>query len=316
MKHSNYMIQIPEPCHEDWNKMQADLSGRFCNSCSKTVIDFSNKSDTEIRNLLLKKKDERVCGHFRSSQVNRPLNIQLNLKHLPRNISSNRAFAIALLLVFGTFLFSCTDPQGRKIEAIEIINSIPEHKLPGEASLASPVVARQDTPVTTCTGKNVIDREIYISGGIRIEQVPVLDTITRELPAPENMLIPDSTNMVMGMMVMDEIPEPVDSLQSSKDAEKQDDTHNSFIMQSELSVSPNPGSGEFIIRYDVLKRADVRVDLFDMQGSFIRNLVTVSAQHTGKYNVPVNLSGLTNGVYIVNLINGSQRLTTRLVLEK
>ena len=33
-------ITIPKPCNKDWNSMSPNKKGRFCNSCSKTVIDL------------------------------------------------------------------------------------------------------------------------------------------------------------------------------------------------------------------------------------------------------------------------------------
>jgi hypothetical protein len=41
-------LQVPVPCHEDWDKMTDAEKGRFCSSCQKTVIDFSKMSDREI----------------------------------------------------------------------------------------------------------------------------------------------------------------------------------------------------------------------------------------------------------------------------
>src|SRR3954467_11888361 len=96
MKTPSYLIRIPEPCHEYWNAMQPDAKGKFCSSCSKSVVDFSTKSDTEIRDILSAHKDQKVCGHFRKSQVDRPLNLSINISQLPRNISRARAFAIAV----------------------------------------------------------------------------------------------------------------------------------------------------------------------------------------------------------------------------
>ena len=34
-------IRIENPCHENWNLMSRNQKGRFCDSCNKTVIDFS-----------------------------------------------------------------------------------------------------------------------------------------------------------------------------------------------------------------------------------------------------------------------------------
>jgi hypothetical protein len=61
-------IQIPTTCHEDWDSMTAATQGRYCNSCEKTVIDFTNMSDTQLANFFAKKK-ENVCGRFYSDQL-------------------------------------------------------------------------------------------------------------------------------------------------------------------------------------------------------------------------------------------------------
>jgi hypothetical protein len=69
MKTSNIIVRIPEPCHEDWNKMEPDSKGKFCNSCSKAVFDFSTKTDVEIKDILLEYKDQKVCGHFKNRKL-------------------------------------------------------------------------------------------------------------------------------------------------------------------------------------------------------------------------------------------------------
>ena len=65
-------IQIPQPCHERWDDMQLADRGRFCASCQKTVVDYTNYSDQELVRLL-RKSPEMACGRFRDEQLNRPL---------------------------------------------------------------------------------------------------------------------------------------------------------------------------------------------------------------------------------------------------
>ncbi|WP_420573189.1 carboxypeptidase-like regulatory domain-containing protein [Kordia sp.] len=71
MKNPEIIVQIPEPCHEDWNKMTPTEKGKFCKLCTKEVVDFSAKSDEEIINHLTKHKN--LCGRFHTSQLDRKL---------------------------------------------------------------------------------------------------------------------------------------------------------------------------------------------------------------------------------------------------
>ncbi len=68
----NLQIQIPTPCHENWNAMTPENKGRFCGSCAKTVVDFSLMTDNEVLNFL-KKHTGNTCGHFTSDQLQRPI---------------------------------------------------------------------------------------------------------------------------------------------------------------------------------------------------------------------------------------------------
>ncbi len=65
-------IQIPQPCHERWDDMQPANRGRFCASCQKTVVDYTNYSDQELVRLL-RKSPQTACGRFLDAQLNRPL---------------------------------------------------------------------------------------------------------------------------------------------------------------------------------------------------------------------------------------------------
>ncbi len=63
-------ISIPEPCHEQWERMESRCGGNYCHQCQKTVIDFSALSDQELLDKL-SASQEGVCGRFDTSQVNR-----------------------------------------------------------------------------------------------------------------------------------------------------------------------------------------------------------------------------------------------------
>ena len=65
-----YKISIPEPCHEDWNRMTPNEKGRFCDSCEKTIIDFSNYSKTELAKRINSGEKTKLVD---PTEVDRPL---------------------------------------------------------------------------------------------------------------------------------------------------------------------------------------------------------------------------------------------------
>ena len=120
----NYRITIPKPCHEDWQKMTQNEKGRFCASCTKTVVDFTKKSTKEIQEYLTENKGKRVCGHFYRKQLD-SIVIQLPDTVFNTKLSFQKLFFLALLITMGTTLFSCkTEQKTQKIEKVMLIDSI------------------------------------------------------------------------------------------------------------------------------------------------------------------------------------------------
>jgi len=95
-------FSIPKPCSASWNKMHPNTQGRFCDLCSKTVVDFSNKSTQEIEQYFKKNSKEKTCGRFRTGQLSKN---SLNLGKTFTKLS------ITSLLM--TIPFSSTFAQGR-----------------------------------------------------------------------------------------------------------------------------------------------------------------------------------------------------------
>jgi len=60
---------VSDPCQEDWDKMKIGLNSRFCDSCTKSVMDFTSMSREEIIDYLAANKDKKVCGRFNQSQL-------------------------------------------------------------------------------------------------------------------------------------------------------------------------------------------------------------------------------------------------------
>ncbi|MEP6675711.1 MAG: hypothetical protein ABJA78_11165 [Ferruginibacter sp.] len=99
-------ISIPKPCHEDWNAMKPDGQGRHCLSCAKTVVDFTNMNDDEVKFFFLNKKEDHVCGRFNNRQITNN-RIELPVELLGLSMPLWKRFLAACLIVFSTTLFSC-----------------------------------------------------------------------------------------------------------------------------------------------------------------------------------------------------------------
>jgi hypothetical protein len=331
MKTQGYIVRIPEPCHEDWNSMQPHAKGKFCSSCSKVVFDFSNKRDAEIRDLIIAYQDQKLCGHFKKTQVNRPLSITVNFNDLPKQVSHTKSFAIAVFLVFGTLLFSCTNHEGNKIGEVQLINTASDNSMLGAAiaqptALMGDVVVEQDSLPADIKGRinppdSVFsDTETHIAGGLMFEPIPdkqdeIVLGVVCEPDSQKNM------QSVKGKIKF-VLPQSLDTNKVSPDSsglkilntEKDEPVFNESL--AGLAVYPNPGSGEFTISYEILKRSDVRIDIFDLHGDWLKTVVNVPGQHAGKYQLPFEIKGFANGVYLVNMINEGKRSTAKLIVEK
>lgn len=74
-------LSIPTPCHENWEAMTPVEKGKFCGSCQKQVIDFSNMSDRQVVEFFKKPSTGSVCGRFMSDQLER--DIEIPRKRIP-----------------------------------------------------------------------------------------------------------------------------------------------------------------------------------------------------------------------------------------
>jgi len=120
MKAKTVKYSIEEPCHEDWGKMKPEAKGRFCESCSKTVVDFSSMSDFSIVNYMTGKKDESVCGRFRPEQMDKTYSLSI-----PHRSFSFDLKAVALGLALTTFSAIHVDAQVTPIDTTQVISQEP-----------------------------------------------------------------------------------------------------------------------------------------------------------------------------------------------
>jgi len=86
-------ISVPQPCTQQWANMQSNHDGRFCDSCQKTVVDFSTLSNSEILTMLA--STSQICGRISENQLY-SLNEQVQI---PQRYFSLKRMGIAAAMV-------------------------------------------------------------------------------------------------------------------------------------------------------------------------------------------------------------------------
>lgn len=119
---------INTPCHADWNSMKIEMKSRFCESCSKHVVDFTKMSREKILAYLLENKDKQTCGRIYKSQLDfSNTDYLVTIKSLSKK-SKNNNLSFYLLTMSALILSGCTEDQNKPIKnpksPIELIETV------------------------------------------------------------------------------------------------------------------------------------------------------------------------------------------------
>lgn len=129
MKIKKIKYTIEEPCHADWDQMKPEAQGRFCESCSTKVVDFTVMSDFSIVSYMESKRQEPVCGRFTEEQLNK----DYQWMKPPNHSLSFDLRAVVLGVALSTF--SALPSQAQNSVAVEqrdsVDKKIPEREFQG-----------------------------------------------------------------------------------------------------------------------------------------------------------------------------------------
>lgn len=230
-------ISIPKPCHEEWAAMLPNEHGRHCNICCKTVVDFTDMSDEQVKHFFInKKKGESVCGRFKTAQLQR-IKIQLPSNIYTISMPLWKRFLTACLLAFSSMLFSCdaligkTETLGETLPFVMMDDTTAKHAIPPPPALGQIFYQEVDTSIeptcSTIIGDSVSVESIS-QGEINIAPVEPAIVTEEVLPAIEE---PKSLQTILtGKVAIDtgSIATP-DSIDTAKPVKKQSDCGNDFI---------------------------------------------------------------------------------------
>lgn len=114
-------LSLDNPCSENWDAMNAVATGRFCQSCQKTVTDFSQFSDSELMDFFKKRNYQPLCGRIQKHRVNKIY------AEIPSTLFKSRApfwkkFLAICLVVFGSTLFTPERSYSQAVMTVQVVN--------------------------------------------------------------------------------------------------------------------------------------------------------------------------------------------------
>lgn len=144
-------VELKFSCDQDFNAMSSTERGRFCDSCQKEVIDFTNYRIQDVN--ALTESGAEICGVFRADQ----LDPSLHPIKIPQQVKSF-AFLSSLFIWLGVSNVNAQSTVDPKIVQSEGASNAPQ-LTPQETEEQ----LQSGTPISMSTGNSVITASDEIS---------------------------------------------------------------------------------------------------------------------------------------------------------
>lgn len=118
------VLRITEPCNERWDAMPSTQTGKFCEKCSRNLVDFSGFSDRRLTEYFARNSGN-MCGRFTADQLNRNLYPETG-----GTSSAQRLSLPALALLAMTLTTQIAYGQGPDKSQTELLPGTAEEDLP------------------------------------------------------------------------------------------------------------------------------------------------------------------------------------------
>jgi len=332
-------LNIADPCHENWDNMTPAARGKFCGSCQKKVIDFSNMSDREVAQFFKRPSTCSVCGRFMQDQLDR--SIQIPKKRIPW-VKYFFQFALP------AFLMSLKASAQKEIRLTGKVSAICSRQLMGDTILVS--MEREVVDTTVIKGR-VVDKkgEAISFASIMIKDtkigVATDDTGTFSIklkPGMKNIVLVassvgfemkevnvksgDQNNLIIQLnakqmlaevIVTSDISRKLGGLMWVTSIRSTRNIFTPFFRADSVKVYPNPVSSGGAINIDVVKSATGKtlIELYSMAGQKVYS--TEVTMNNKNWRATLSLPSLVPGIYIVNVYFDEKKkaYSTKLVIE-
>ncbi|MEO9531436.1 MAG: T9SS type A sorting domain-containing protein [Crocinitomicaceae bacterium] len=293
------MIQIPDPCNEDFSKMTETERGAFCEKCSIDTFDFTRLSTDKINQIIKNSKGEHICGRITNQQL---AELNAGFEHWKKQSrrTFQSKFVLALVMVFGLTLFACEDDDQPIIQNIKQTIQIDEFANPKldyinqglEISSVDLVEYVEEVEITEC---------FVTAGEIAYEQV--------ELVEP--------TYTTGGAMILGGVGSTI-GYTEYLEATLEDTTEESILAEPilatpdlfEAKAFPNPTTTTSQIEVDIKDEGIYQISMYNMNGQLIRNIHN-GELFIGRQLFDLNLEDQNSGLYIVTIVSEQQTETLK-----
>ena len=284
-------VTIENACSEKWNEMAPTDKGAYCQVCATNVVDFTNKSSLEIKQLLLANSGNSVCGRIKTQQLEQ-LNTEFELWNASSKQTIQRAMFFSLLVVFGLTLFSCeTEKEKQAIQALQ-------------------------ASVSTVLASNTADAQPQIELVQKVETIKLPDLITEEItsnckcdyqvnpPEPikevilEEFPVEERIHVTMGAMAY--TTRFIDYLEETSPVVEYDE--NGIALPTELTSKayPNPTADFTTLELGLPEKERAEIAVYSMNGQHLQTVYDGKIER-GTSTYSIDLSAYEPGMYLITI---------------
>lgn len=192
----NYRIENTFRCNQDWDTMKSIEGGKYCSSCSKILVDFTQMTNEEIVNYL--QNNSHACGRILTSQLYSPIYIheptQSNFFIKPnyQSIYLKKVLMTGLFFLSLHGLMSQTTPykhtnKDLKTEVVKIKKDSSEVKVDTDTvknddSISCPKITINDSIVNIEDNNNIDNKRYTTIGRIILQPIYNRNSIVNDEP--------------------------------------------------------------------------------------------------------------------------------------
>jgi len=287
-------VTIENACSEKWNEMAPNEKGAYCQVCATNVVDFTNKSSLEIKQLLLANSGNSVCGRIKTQQLEH-LNTEFELWNASSKQTIQRAMFFSLLVVFGLTLFSCETEKDK--QAIQALQTSVAHVIETNNALTAPVVQVSQTSEAVDLPQLIYVDEV--SSCCKCD----IGTIDEPIPLEE---------VILEEYIMTEERESVwlggigytvsynDFLQDTVQPIEYDE--NGIALPTELTSKayPNPTADFTTLELGLPEKERAEIAVYSMNGKHLQTVYDGKIDR-GTSSYSIDLSAYQPGIYLITI---------------